>query len=143
MARVEERGTRIEERLNKMVFDLTRRDVIDVVLKTVQKAENYWRFLQRDLLAHGIHVSASSFIDVDYEEGDEERGEEGKYVVKWALKIFIPESLIQFIAMLRRQRKWKPPKEHPTVRQRFRRADEVAEEMLSSVEETNVGEEDG
>ena len=123
----------VAEKINETVciaFHLTKREVIDIVLRTVQKSENYWRFLQRDLMARGIHVSASSYITVDYVEPDGKVLDEPHYVVKWSLNIYIPESLIHFIAQLRRRRKWKPPKEHPIVRQRKRLGEEISEEMM-------------
>jgi len=130
--------SKTRERIFQVIYDLTKKDVIDYVLKTLQKAENYWRFLQRGLLANGVHVSSSSFIDVDYREEDGE----GKYVVIWKLEVFIPESLIQFIAELRRRKKWKPPKEHPVVRQRAREGEDVAEEMGLEDDNINIVPED-
>jgi len=100
---------------------LARRDLLDIILQEVTKVENYWRFRYRELVGMGIGVTFETSSDL----GEVDNG----LAVVWTLRIYIPEELWIKLAKLRKQRRFRLPKAHPVVRQRYRKMEEeVAEE---------------
>jgi len=122
--------TEKEGALEKIITDLTRQDVINYILRAVDKLEGYWKFIYRTLVLEGFQVKTEVSTDIDYVEGKDE----GYYAVTWSLKILIPESLIEFIAAMRRKKIIKIKKPHPVIRQRYRRQEAIGSEFLVQAE---------
>jgi len=123
-----------ETALEKIITDLTRQDVINYVLRTVDKLEGFWKYLYRNLVSEGFQVRTQVTTDIDYKEGEKDGEEEGYYVITWRLDVMIPESLIAFIASLRKRKVIKIKKPHPVIRQRYRFQEEVGEQYVKEAE---------
>jgi len=113
---------------------LAKRDLLDYILQELIKVENYWRFRYREIVGLGIGISFETSTDI----GETDDG----LALAWILKIYIPEELWIKLAKLRKMRRFKLPKPHPIVRQRYRemaeRVAEMEEELSRSIEEYEV-----
>lgn len=116
-----------------------KRDLLDFILQEVTKVDNFWKYRYRATVALGIGIGFESNVDV----GENENG----LVVAYYLKVFIPEEIWVKLAMLRKQRKFKLPKPHPIIRQRYRQmeleAESVEKEISNVIEDLETGEGDG
>jgi len=116
-------------------FLRAKRDVIDYVLQELKKVENYWNFRYRYMNSIGLRPINRSQMEVEETEGG--------VVVHLHIEVGLPNQMFYDVALARKRRKLKLPRLHPTIRQRLREAEDLAEEMLSSVEGGVGGEEDG
>jgi len=109
--------------------------IAETIQQELKKVENYGFFRFRYMKGLGLGMEYAN-------EMYEEEGEEG-VAFHLHIRIFVPKQTIYKVAVAKKRRKFKPPRLHPTIRQQLREADEVAEEMLSSVEGGVGGEGDG
>ena len=121
----------VEIKLHPEEIRIAKRDLLDFVLQEIVKVENYWRFRYREIVGMGVGISFESATDI----GETDDG----LVVVWYLKINIPEELWVKLAELKKRRRFKFPKPHPVVRQRYREMEEtvagLTEELSESIEE--------
>ena len=114
---------------------IAKREILDLALLELQKVANYWNFRYRDLVTTGIGISSDSKFDI----GEDENG----LVLVLLIQVYIPEELWIKLAKLKKMRKFKLPKPHPIVRQRYREMEEKAKELLESIEEIESEEIEG
>jgi len=135
MARGKQVVEQKEVKLHPEEIRIAKREILDLVLMDLQKVANYWNFRYRDLVTTGIGISSDSKFDI----GEDENG----LVLVLLIQVYIPEELWIKLAKLKKMRKFKLPKPHPIVRQRYREMEEKAKELLESIEEIESEEIEG
>lgn len=127
---MEAKGRRTED-LDKLAEDVevlpeevrrARREIMDYVLGMLMRVAGYWHFVYRNMLLVGLGITADSRFDV----GEEEDG----LAVMYVIRVIVPKEIFVKYAKYRKRKLVKLPKPHPLVRQRYRRMEEGAEEVL-------------
>lgn len=136
-------GHRLRFKPHPSEIFMAKRDLLDYILRELGQVEGFWRYRYRAIIAKGLGISYEANTDIGEVEQDNAKG----LMVVWTLRIFIPEELWVKIAWLRKNKLFKFPKPHPTIRQRERermeRAEEEEKEIEESIAEYEAGEEHG
>lgn len=119
-------GAKQKVKLFKEEILIAKRDLLDFVLREVTMVDNFWRYRFRKVVGMGLGISFESSTDI---------GEvEGGLAVALNIRVYIPEELWIKLAALRKQRRFKLPKPHPVIRQRYREMEMRAEELERELE---------
>ena len=103
--------------LHQVEVEAMRRDLIDLIIRTLLTCRNYFGFKYRELVGMGLPCRATSDISV-HSDG-------ASHTVKLTIAVTIDEEIVRELALARKMRRFKIPREHPTTRRPLREAEEL------------------
>ena len=109
-------------------ISLAKRDLLNYILREVNQVDGFWRYRYRSIVSKGIGIS----YEVNTDIGEVKEG----LMIVWTLKVLLPKEAWVRLAWLRKNKLFKLPKPHPTIRQRERERGEIAKEVEEEISES-------